>query len=78
MTPSNPFLDQTGERPSTLDLWAPIVVSKEAIDAEIERLAALPRPANGRRRSLIAHPRADVGHGLTPGIQVALDVLLPF
>src|SRR5260370_634029 len=36
-----------------------------------------PRPANGRRRSIIAHPRAQSGNGLAAGIQVALDVLLP-
>src|ERR1700730_15878563 len=43
----------------------------------MERRPAQPRPANGRRRALITHPRADTGNGLAPGIQVALDVLLP-
>src|SRR5215470_13732875 len=71
------FLDQSGARPGTMDLWPAIVIPKETIDAEVERLASLPRPANGRRRSIIAHPRAQGGNGLAAGIQVALDVLLP-
>src|SRR5258708_16944961 len=71
------FIDRPGASPTALDLWPSIVISKETIDAEIERLASQPRPANGRRRALIAHPRADTGNGLAPGIQVALDVLLP-
>src|SRR5262245_32690399 len=71
------FIDQSGARPGTMDLWPAIVIPKETIDAEVERLASLPRPANGRRRSLIAHPRAQSGNGLAAGIQVALDVLLP-
>src|SRR5256712_9138379 len=71
------FLDKTGARPGTMDLWPAVVIPREAIDAEVERLASLPRPANGRRRSIIAHPRAQSGSGLAAGIQVALDVLLP-
>src|ERR1700704_6527460 len=71
------FIDNAGAKPGAMDLWPAIVIPKEAIDAEIERLASLPRPANGRRRSLIAHPQAGVGSGLGAGIQVALDVLLP-
>ena len=71
------FRDQTGEPPQELDLWEPIVIPKEEIDAEIERLASLPAPANGRRRSLIVHPRNTQSKGLAPGIEVALDVLKP-
>src|SRR5260221_11590872 len=71
------FLDQTGARPGTMDLWPAVVIPKETIDAEVERLESLPRPANGRRRSIIAHPRAQSGNGLPAGIQVALDVLMP-
>ena len=69
------FIDQSGARPGTMDLWPAIVIPKETIDAEVERLAGLPRPANGRRRLIIAHPRAQSGNGLAPGIEVALDVL---
>jgi len=39
--------------------WTPIVVTKREIDAETERLASLPSPANGRRESLIVHPLAE-------------------
>jgi gentisate 1,2-dioxygenase len=77
MTATARFVDRTGAAPDALALWPSVVIPKETIDAEIARLASLPRPANGRRRALIAHPRADAGNGLAPGIQVALDVLLP-
>ena len=58
--------------------WSPLVVTKAQIDAEIERLADLPRPDNGRRESLIVHPMAPASApGLAPGIQVRLSVLKP-
>src|SRR5262249_55697938 len=60
------------------DLWEPVIITSEQISAEIERLASLPRPANGRRESLCIHPRATApGNGLTPGIRVTLSVLKP-
>lgn len=72
------FQDRTGTQEQPLDLWPSIVVPKSDIEAEIDRLAALPAPENGRRRSLIVHPRAEgPGPGMAPGIQVALEVLLP-
>ena len=78
MTGPSVFVDRSGELPAGLDLWPSIVIPGDDIDAEVERLAALPRPANGRRRALIAHPRsAPPGLGLAPGIQVALEVLNP-
>src|SRR5713226_378364 len=70
------FVDRSGYVTPNLDLWPSIVVTKEEIDAEVSRLASLPPPANGRRRSLIVHPN-ETGTGLAPGIQVALDVLKP-
>lgn len=58
--------------------WPPVVIPKEAIDAEVRRLAELPAPANGRRESLIVHPSAEApGIGLAPGIRVTLCVLKP-
>ena len=76
---SQVFKDQSGvshEKP--LDLWPSIVISKAEIDAEIERLADLPAPANGRREALIVHPRARApGWGLAPGIRLTLSVLKP-
>jgi len=61
-----------------LELWPALVVRKAELDLEIERLASRARPADGRRRSLIVHPKAtSPGLGLAPGIRVALEVLLP-
>jgi len=80
------FIDRTGAaNPDRLTLskenrqkfMAPVVVKKEMIDAEIERLAGLPSPANGRRMSLVTHPETGVGDGLTPGIAVSINVLKP-
>jgi gentisate 1,2-dioxygenase len=72
------FLDQTGVVPPENTFWEPVVVTAEEIDAEIARLASLPAPKDGRRQSLIVHPSARAGSpGLAPGIQVALQVLLP-
>ncbi|HEV8021910.1 MAG TPA: hypothetical protein VGP41_11635 [Candidatus Lustribacter sp.] len=72
------FIDRTGASAPPISLWPSVVIPKEAIDAEIERLSGLPRPANGLRRSLIVHPRsAEPGLGLAPGIRVSLDVLMP-
>jgi gentisate 1,2-dioxygenase len=64
--------------PAATDLWPALVLPAREIEREAERLAGLPRPADGRRRSLIVHPCAtEPGLGLAPGIQVALEVLLP-
>lgn len=72
------FLDRSGTGSEGPDLWPAVLIPKQAIDAEIDRLAALPRPANGRRQSSIVHPRATApGLGLAPGIRVTLEVLLP-
>jgi gentisate 1,2-dioxygenase len=73
-----PFIDATGKRHVAPALWEPYIIRKDQIDAEIKRLAALPAPANGRRRSYIVHPLAQApGPGLAAGITVSLDVLLP-
>lgn len=72
------FVDVTGERPRENNLWPPVIISKEVIDAEAARLASLPAPADGRRESLIVHPQAASDTlGLAPGIQVKLSVLNP-
>lgn len=71
------FLD-AAEAPRENTPWAPVIITGEEIDAEIERLAALPVPPDGRRASQIVHPQA-LKHcpGLAPGIQVTLSVLKP-
>ncbi|MBV8772773.1 MAG: gentisate 1,2-dioxygenase, partial [Deltaproteobacteria bacterium] len=72
------FLDRTGAPAPELDLWPPIVIRKEDIASEIERLGQVPAPANGRRTSLIVHPSAtQPGLGLAPGIRVTINVLKP-
>src|SRR6266508_3591266 len=73
------FLDRAGKAARDENTyWTPIVVTKKEIDAEVERLASLPLPANGRRESLIVHPLAAAdAPGFAPGIQVKLSVLKP-
>lgn len=58
--------------------WQAYLVRAEAIAAEVERLASLPRPDNGRRCASIVHPKMRGGiSGLTPATDVILSVLLP-
>src|SRR5215813_14950677 len=72
------FLDRTGATAPKLNLWPAVVIPREEIEAEVERLASLAPPATGRRTSLIVHPYAEEpGLGLAPGIRVALNVLKP-
>lgn len=71
------FVDRSGaSKPKHLP-QEPVVIAREEIDAEVQRLASLPEPANGRRVSMIANPVAGVGDGLAPGIAVSLCVLKP-
>ncbi|MDA8311869.1 MAG: AraC family ligand binding domain-containing protein [Actinomycetota bacterium] len=59
-------------------MWPPVVIRAAEIKAQVERLASLPRPADGRRSAWIVHPLAEEpGLGLAPGIRVTLEVLLP-
>jgi hypothetical protein len=70
------FADRTGVTESKkLDLIPAVTIPKEAIDEEVERLANLPAPANGRRVSRIANPLTGVGEGLALGIDVSISVL---
>ena len=73
------LLDRTGQSvEQDRNLWPALVITKEEIDTEIERLADLPIPENGRRQSLFVHPRATApGLGLAPGITLSLNVLKP-
>jgi gentisate 1,2-dioxygenase len=60
------------------DFWQPVIFTAEEIDAEVERLAVQPAPADGRRESIFVHPRStEPGIGLLPGIRVTLAVLAP-
>ena len=80
------LLNVSGERDGPCDPgrakpardWPPITITREMIDEQIEMLADLPRPANGRRQVMFVHPSAsNPGRGLTPGVRVTLDVLKP-
>ncbi len=80
------FLDNTGACLAGTELdsktpakdWPPVIVRRDQIASEIDRLASLPRPGNGRRQTQFVHPSAcSLGRGLNPGVQVTLDVLLP-
>ncbi len=71
------FLDQTGQGAPLHRPQEPVVIRREEIAAEVERLAALPRPGNGRRASLVVNPVSGVGNGLAPGTAVLLSVLNP-
>ncbi|HYL37930.1 MAG TPA: cupin domain-containing protein [Bryobacteraceae bacterium] len=71
------FVDRTGLAAEPLKLIPAVIIPKEAIDAEIERLASLPAPANGRRVSAIVNPLTGPGDGLAPGTAVSLSVLKP-
>ncbi|HUZ21987.1 MAG TPA: AraC family ligand binding domain-containing protein [Acidimicrobiales bacterium] len=74
------FIDRVDSSVPAIEegIWPPLVVPGADIAAEVERLASLPAPANGRRASMIVHPLAEEpGLGLAPGIRVTLEVLLP-
>lgn len=55
----------------------PVVIKRDVIEKEIERLATTPAPVSGRRMSFVSNPHSGIGNGLTPGIAVAICVLKP-
>jgi len=71
------FADRTGITEEKIELIPPVVIPKEAIDTEVERLASLPAPANGRRESRVVNPLTGVGDGLAPGIEVSISRVEP-
>ena len=72
------FQDVSDHVHSEPDLWPPVTITGEEIDAEIERFSQRPGSASGRRESLIVHPRHEgAGPGLASSIQVKLCVLNP-
>lgn len=72
-----PFEDCSGRTARQPEIWSPLLIMREQIEAEVERLASLPRPANGRRMSRLVHPDGLPGMGFTPGTDVTLQVLKP-
>ncbi len=71
------FVDRTGASESTSEILDPVLIKKEAIQTEVERLAGLPAAANGRRVSQIVNTAAVVGDCLAAGTAVSLCVLKP-
>lgn len=72
------FVDESDRPSSRTEPWPALLVRREEIEAHAQRLADLAWPAGGRRRSLIVHPDSPEDTlGFTPGIRVALEVLLP-
>ncbi|MFJ8815164.1 cupin domain-containing protein [Amycolatopsis thermoflava] len=72
------MIDVSAEPAAAPRPWAPVKITRAEIEAEIERLAAAPRPATGRRAARIVHPSATApGLGLAPGISVTIEVLNP-
>ena len=71
------FIDRTGVSHPTLKLNDAVHIKKQDLDEEVERLASLSAPADGRRVSVIANPVTGVGDGLANGISVSLCVLKP-
>lgn len=76
MDPELKFIDVGGAPARTQIEWPTLVLPKAAIDAEVDRLAAI--PTTGRRASSIAHPmNTGPVPCLAPGIDVHLEVLKP-
>src|SRR2546429_1872320 len=71
------LVNRRGTLPNPPRLIPPVVIKKKDIDAEIERLASLSAPANGRRESRVAHPQTGIGDGLAYTIAVSICVLKP-
>jgi len=72
------FIDICNDEPRPQEMWESLVIKKEDIDLEIERLLDVALPDNGRRASLIVHPSSVApGQGLAPGTSVTVNVLKP-
>ncbi len=66
------------DQPRPQQPWPSIIVPRQAIEHEIERLASIALPATGRRASAISHPsNTHEVPCFAPGIDVTLHVLKP-
>jgi hypothetical protein len=66
------FVDRTGTPAPKHQPEQPVIIRREDIDAEVERLASRAPPASGRRVSAIVNPVAGVGDGLARDCGLAL------
>lgn len=72
------IVDVSGAPVREQAFWPTVVLPRAAIEAEVERLASIPRPSNGRRASSFNHPmNTGPVPALAPGIDVHLEVLKP-
>ncbi len=81
------FIDRSGSQTPdkhthgdhSLPMWEPHHIPKAEIAEEIKRLASLPKPNNGVRRTQVVHPRCEEEryYSFAPTVDIALDVLLP-
>lgn len=72
------LVDVSGHAPREQALWPTVVLPKARIDAEIEHLASIDRPADGRRASAVNHPmNTGPVPAFAPGIDVHIIVLKP-
>jgi len=64
--------------PTANDIWEPVVIGKDQISREVERLLSCDVADPCERQVRITHPKACArGMGLAPGIEVRLSVLKP-
>jgi len=72
------LVDLSGAPAREQTFWPTVVLRKAAIETEIERLASLDRPADGRRVASVNHPmNTGPVPAYAPGIDVQIIVLKP-
>ncbi|MFG1923130.1 cupin domain-containing protein [Cryptosporangium sp. NPDC048952] len=71
------IVDASGEGPVRPTPWAPLRVTAAEIRAAIDQISAGPAPVDGRRAALLVHPESTSGRSFAPGVEVAVEVLLP-
>jgi gentisate 1,2-dioxygenase len=72
------LVDVSGAVPTPIEPWNPVLVTREAIEQEIERLLDQPVPQDGRRATCVVHPSCTDGTlGFGPGVDVIINVLKP-
>jgi gentisate 1,2-dioxygenase len=69
------FVDRSGRSPSEFRPLKPLLIPKEEIEAEIERLTV--GPFRGSRRVEIVNPALMPSSSLYPAVTVSINVLLP-
>ena len=70
------MLDIGSSEPTVQSHWSPVKISRHEIAEAVERLSALDIGPGQRRTMSIVHPSSTApGLGLTPGLQVAINVV---